>query len=209
MLLNNPSRHSNPKASVILKETTNQNNVWSGALKNTNQNSPLLSSQRTHPHHHQQPFQDHQAPGSISSVRFLVSVTLAGRFSGVSGGCPSLISPEIEPCFELSTARLPHRLPGDRFTLPGALRGVKPARPGRCALRGVRLRPPGRSRHRPRQAHASWSVRLSVRQRESYAHSASKSNRLVRVLTPHGQPIVATSASVAARASRCSPNRPR
>ncbi|SFP07424.1 hypothetical protein SAMN05421805_1422, partial [Saccharopolyspora antimicrobica] len=25
MLLNNPSRHSNPKASVILKETTNQN----------------------------------------------------------------------------------------------------------------------------------------------------------------------------------------
>ncbi len=119
----------------------------------------LLSSQRTHPHHHPQPLHPGpRTPGSqfISSFVLAMFQTLAGSFSAVSGGVAfafprfpaSLAGPIVDlfwSCPLLSRDPLREGAPldfSDCRTLPGPLRGVKPARPVRCALPGETRAPP-------------------------------------------------------------------
>ncbi|WP_228046426.1 hypothetical protein, partial [Saccharopolyspora montiporae] len=127
--------------------------------------SSLLSSQRTHP--------ISMKPSQVNiSFAFCVVPTLAGPDLGVFRGVPRLISVEIEAVLKfVNAAPIEFTSLGDRFTLPGSLRGVKPARPERSALHAIVMPIAGRSHSRTRQARTSCSVRLSVRQEISYAHS--------------------------------------
>ncbi|MGW5648578.1 hypothetical protein ACWEV3_23280, partial [Saccharopolyspora sp. NPDC003752] len=70
----------------------------------TNQNSPLLSSQRTHPHHHPTPKPGIEAPGSIFFLAFAVDQS-SRPFFRLSRGVTPTGSPYFGSLFRPAAAK--------------------------------------------------------------------------------------------------------